>query len=727
MKYNIKKIVLLMTVTISVLLFSQKVYASDGTISISSTASTIGNEVSVSVTVSGSVEVGTVDLWLTYDPAIIEAVSGFDGGGGGRIHILSSDNTNFTLKFKTVGVGETSVSVDSSMTYVYNYNPEDGDYMNYSVSAGKVSVNAPKTYSTNNNLKSLTVSPGQLTPEFKTDVLEYTMTVSEDCERLNVSAETADDKATVSVSGTLMDYGDNQTYIKVTAENGDVKTYIIYTKREGEPPTEEPEVKVSVTINGENYNVDSDYEAHPLPEGFEIVEYTYKGQNVHIGKGISKKLYIFYLQKGEGEEATGGYYIYNEEKDLFYKMINLSQAQGIYTIVEFENGEVDIPAGYEETDEMIDGILRKVYVGEDKDSFLIYLMNYNGDTNWYRYDRSENTIQRYFEATIVDKEEVKDEEEVTEENKDNTNEEELKKAYEEIEELKKTNEESLKKMFVIILILSAIIIVTMFAIIAYAIKLKSKKEDANVVNDLDDNEETTNIKSDKEDNKEDIDNKKDTDSSAENSEYVSNKENVEVTEESMSNKSDTKTTEDNTSNTEEIYDSKDHDNNEKDTNQEEFEFVDSTKVEEGIIGQDEEMLGDSISEMIENTSNKENDTISEDKDKNSLIDDNTTFISLEKLEDTQILDKEQDNLDNTKLLANVQADVDEESTTIDEEIIKSMKQLEEKQEAEWSEYDLYEDEEDDDTKVVINEDGETVRIKDGVEVTDDMFIDLDDN
>lgn len=694
MKYNIKKVVLLMIVTISMFLFSQNVYASDGTISISSTASTIGNEVSVNVNVSGNVEIGTVDLWLTYDPQIIEAVSGFDGGGGGRIHILSSDNTSFTLKFKTVGVGESSINIDTGMTYVYNYNPADGDYMNYSVAAGKVSVNAPKTYSTNNDLKSLTVSPGQLTPEFQTGVLEYTMTVGEDCERLNISAKTADDKATVSVSGTQMDYGDNQTYIKVTAENGDVKTYIIYTKREGEPPTKEPDVVITVDVKGITYNIDTDYEAHPLPEGFEEVEYIYKGQNIHIGKGISKKLYIFYLQSGEGEAKSGDYYIYNEEKDSFYKMVNLSQAQGIYTIVEFANGEVDIPSGYEEIDEMIDGVLRKVYIGEDKDSFLIYLMNYNGDTNWYRYDRSENTIQRYFETKNVEQETKEEQESVIQEDDASKEyEQKLNEAYLEIDSLKSENEETLKKMFIVILILSAIIILTMFFIIAYAIKLKNKKEDATIINDLEEKEETK-------------ENKKEEQETANNTEQDISNENI--------NKED------------------DKENLLEEVKEQEFEFVDDMKVEEGIIGQDEEMLGDSISEIIETSPNEENI--------NDVIDDDTKFINLEeiekstqeKLEDTKPIEKTKEIDVKKEVADDTSLEDEEDKKTIDDEIIETMKLLEEekaKEKESWSEYDLYADEdvEEENTKLVINEDGETVKIKDGVEVIDDMFIDLDDN
>ena len=84
MRHRIRQVIFIITVFAAMILYMPRaVYASDGTISISSTASTTGNEVSISVSVSGYAVIGTVDLWLTYDPSIIEAVSGFDGGCGG--------------------------------------------------------------------------------------------------------------------------------------------------------------------------------------------------------------------------------------------------------------------------------------------------------------------------------------------------------------------------------------------------------------------------------------------------------------------------------------------------------------------------------------------------------------------------------------------------------------------------------------------------------------------
>lgn len=753
MRHRIRQVIFMITVFVAMILYMPRaVYASDGTISISSTASTTGNEVSISVSVSGNAEIGTVDLWLTYDPSIIEAVSGFDGGGGGRIHILSSDNTSFTVKFKTVGVGDSTINIDTSTTYVYNYNPSDGDYMNYSVSPGKVSVNAPKTYSGNNNLKTLVVSPGTLTPQFQTSITEYNLTVPKDCERLNVSAQTEDNTATVAVSGTQMDYGDNTTYIKVTAENGETKTYIIYTKREGEEATEtetsKEEVTIDVKVGGETYHINTDYETHPLPEGFEEKEYVYKKQTIKAGIGISKKLVIFYLEKNDGEEENGSFYIYNEEADEFYKMINLTQAQGIYTIIDFKDGEVDIPAGYQETDEIIDGISRKVYVGEDKNSFLIYLMNYNGECGWYRIDRDENTIQRYFAENITSEEETtKESDSVIDA------EQKVKEAEEKLEKETTENQNRIKKMFIVIIILAIFLIFIIFSFLAYILKMKGKKEDREILEEENNTQpliktdsDTSITSNDTYENGEGVIEKDERTLGNSVSELIEEWDRIDTGD---SNSTDEENMElDKTQyigNTLELVktnaaeDDVDYDNNdinESDVTQDTNNSMNDTTVIPDINNTEDNTT------VIPDINNTVNDTtiipdISNTMNDTAIIPDISNTMN-----DTTVISDISNSMNNTTITSDVSttrgsiAETDIDSTKNDinrsTNIQNDIKNINSYEDIELNK--IYEDTEDEDseetksnTKIVINENGETVMLRDGVEVQDDDFIDLDDN
>lgn len=90
--------------------------------------------------------------------------------------------------------------------------------------------------SNNKNLKSLTVTPAGIDPDFIASTTEYTMTVGADVDTIKVDAVAEDAKAKVSVSGNNnLKVGTNTISIKVTAEDETVRTYkIIVTKEEKE-------------------------------------------------------------------------------------------------------------------------------------------------------------------------------------------------------------------------------------------------------------------------------------------------------------------------------------------------------------------------------------------------------------------------------------------------------------------------------------------------------------
>lgn len=77
-------------------------------------------------------------------------------------------------------------------------------------------------------LKSLEVEGYKLTPEFSSEVTEYTLNVTEDVTSLDIKAEPEDEKAKVKITGNdeLLD-GVNKIEIKVTAEDGTERKYTI--------------------------------------------------------------------------------------------------------------------------------------------------------------------------------------------------------------------------------------------------------------------------------------------------------------------------------------------------------------------------------------------------------------------------------------------------------------------------------------------------------------------
>ena len=97
-----------------------------------------------------------------------------------------------------------------------------------------VNIAAPK--STDNTLKSLTVSNATISPAFSPSVTAYTANVPYEVSKLNLSYKTNDSKATVSVNNpTLTVDGTTKVTIKVTSESGSSKTYTISVYRAQDP------------------------------------------------------------------------------------------------------------------------------------------------------------------------------------------------------------------------------------------------------------------------------------------------------------------------------------------------------------------------------------------------------------------------------------------------------------------------------------------------------------
>lgn len=90
----------------------------------------------------------------------------------------------------------------------------------------KPSQTTPK--SQNNNLASLEVSVGTLNPSFDSDITEYTINLTKEVKKIEISGKTADAKAKLSgVGEKTLKPGKNTISITVTAENGATKTYTI--------------------------------------------------------------------------------------------------------------------------------------------------------------------------------------------------------------------------------------------------------------------------------------------------------------------------------------------------------------------------------------------------------------------------------------------------------------------------------------------------------------------
>ena len=396
---------LVMSAVMPAMVPATRAMAATGAAYVGSASGEAGDEVTVSITLYADTEIGGTYINLSYDPGSIEFVSGKDmSGGAGTISAVYSDtfsgslNKSFTVKILKPGTSTISVLSSSYMVSM------DGDKVQVSGGSGTITGNAPVTYSTDNNLASLSISPGTLSPAFSPNVTKYTSSVGADCAHLVVSAKANDSNATVSVSGTRMDPGNNTTTITVTAQSGDKKVYTIYTtKAEGETESSsenesegETEVKEQVVkIDDAAYNISSDFEEHPLPSGYEAVDYEYNETTIKAGKGVNTKLILVYLESSDSN-GKSGFYIYDSVAKTFTLYTEVAQPEVTYVILPITDS-MEKPTGLALTDYNINGVTARVMMSSDRSYCVFYGISSTGKTGWFRYDCTDKTIQSYVE------------------------------------------------------------------------------------------------------------------------------------------------------------------------------------------------------------------------------------------------------------------------------------------------------------------------------------------
>ena len=353
-----------------------------------------------------------------------------------------------------------------------------------SKSSGSVTASAPASYSSDNTLSSLQISPGVLSPAFSPDVTTYTTSVGADCASLTVSAVPNDSKATVSVSGKRMDPGFNTTTITVTAENGSKRTYTIKTTKETnsasnennqatgsdssngstdnnndipdvQDPNSEAIQEPNITVDNAEYKIVSANDEHPLPDGYTPTEYDYNGTKVSAGVGIDTGVTIVYLESTDGK-GESGYYVYDSVRKTFSQFVEVSQPQYTYCILAIDEASMELPEGYDVGRTVINGKEVDALLDRTGNYALFYGVSSTGETGWFRYNVNDGTIQGYAGYNMADEQVINT----------NTKTADSDKAFNTVSSY----------IFVILAVLAVVIIALIVVVIALSIKLsKSKK------------------------------------------------------------------------------------------------------------------------------------------------------------------------------------------------------------------------------------------------------------
>ena len=512
MKTKIIKIVTgMLFVCMAVFLSGFQAMADNGNVAVSSVSGKKGEKVTATVTVSSDVA-AMADIWIAYDTNLLEFVDdGSHGGTAGFVQTILTDlqpnqPMNFELSFLLKEVGNTTLVVAQNTNISdINVDPENAK-INISTSNGSVTVNASDAASSDSHISGLIVSAISengasqhlgYSPAFSTETYEYTATVPYNVTRIVVSTTLSDAKAKTQVSGTKLEVGDNKTTILVTAEDGSQSTYTLYTKREplippttkGEEqppeqttqPSEQPADQQETTTQMETQVdrtpkfIDSigkyiiqDFSLVTKPEGYEEGISTFKNQNIAVLKGIGRNITLICLAD-DPQGTNANFCLYNEASNAIDKMFIIRTGQKEYTLMPTDDN-YEGPKGYTKTMMDLNGQQVKAWIREaGAEFYVVYAMNWQGDTALYIYDTKEQTMQRYVEGN---KSVQMDEEPKAE----NTEYLAMKRQYDTLSEEYETTKQSKNKMIRVMTI--AIVLLAVIAAASIYFFLAEKEKNA---------------------------------------------------------------------------------------------------------------------------------------------------------------------------------------------------------------------------------------------------------
>lgn len=371
-------------------------YSDKAIIIVSGKTVTVGSTVTVTVSHTASYAMSAIEGTLTYNNAVLQFVSGEKNNTsnqGSTVKIVKdsapTNSISVTVKFKAIAAGSGSLSYKGD-----SYSDKDDG----NAAAGTAITVKEDKPSANNDLGSLKISSGRLTPAFSKGRLNYTATVGYDVTKITISANAAAGDSKVAGVGTFdLNVGNNTRSVTVTAASGDRKTYTVTVKRKSEEEEKEEEEKerendpLWFSDNGEDRRIVSDIADMPDLAGYDKDSFGIDGVSIGYFKDKAGKYNLVWATDEDGENGR----FYNREADGVYTEINYLQTDGyIYVIEPFES-DIEVSDGFILSSCEINGTDVECYRyndAQDGDYCVLYCYA-DGESGYYRFNALQNTVE----------------------------------------------------------------------------------------------------------------------------------------------------------------------------------------------------------------------------------------------------------------------------------------------------------------------------------------------
>ncbi len=149
---------------------------------------------------------------------------------------------------------------------------------------------------------------------------------------------------------------------------------------------------IQVEVGGAAYILTDKFPKGDIPEGYERTTVSLDGQERQMVVNENSGVTLGYLLDGD----KGSFYLYNAENATFspYEELVISDTTSI--ILLSDTSGVSLPSEYKEAELTLNEKVFPVWQKSGEEGhYILYAMNNNGESDFYRYDAQENTYQRY--------------------------------------------------------------------------------------------------------------------------------------------------------------------------------------------------------------------------------------------------------------------------------------------------------------------------------------------
>lgn len=332
---------------------------------------------STSVNPGGTVTIKVSGSGLAGKFSVTSSNSGVLSGGTNSVWLEDSSSS---YKFTAKSLGKATITLKA-----IDASDKSGNQYNGSKSI-TINVVKPREKSKVDTLKGLSIEGYTISPEFNKDTLEYTVEIGDTIDKVNVNFTKGDSYQNVEGAGTRdVIEGENKLEIVVTSETGSKKTYVINANVKDNNP-------INVDVDGVSYTVVKRSSVLTKPEDFEESKVTINDIEIPAFVNEKVKLTLVGLKNSDGKI---GLFIYDNGTYKKYDLVKSSSLSIVSSVPS------NIPEGYKLEEITINE--EKINVYKNEKHTLIYGLNLStNEEDWYQYDESDNSLQKYDYLEIQD-------------------------------------------------------------------------------------------------------------------------------------------------------------------------------------------------------------------------------------------------------------------------------------------------------------------------------------